>query len=140
MQDICQRIAVRQYWIPLVTSRASRRRCWDHLLIYTSYIALRAPVLVHLFVSFHTNCIYFFLWKNKERMFVLYEFVFLYDYILLLVWGYIQYELFCWSVYFQIKSALNCLSFTISFLLIHPRIVNKGNSGILVVLGYNFPC
>ena len=36
MQDIYQRIAVRQYWIPLVTSRASRRRCWGHLLIYTS--------------------------------------------------------------------------------------------------------
>ena len=36
MQNIYQRIAVRQYWIPLVTSRASWRSCWGHLLIYTS--------------------------------------------------------------------------------------------------------
>ena len=38
MQDIYQRIAVRQYWKPLVTSPASRRRCWGHLLIYTSWL------------------------------------------------------------------------------------------------------
>ena len=37
MQDIYWRIAVRQYWITLVTSRASRRRCWGHLLINTSW-------------------------------------------------------------------------------------------------------
>ena len=37
MQAIYQRMSVRQYWIPLVTSRASRRRCWGHLLIYTSW-------------------------------------------------------------------------------------------------------
>ena len=37
MQDIYQQIAVRQYWSPLVKSRASRRRCWDHLLINTSW-------------------------------------------------------------------------------------------------------
>ena len=37
MQDIYKRIAVRQYWIPLVTSRSSRRRCWSCLLIYTSW-------------------------------------------------------------------------------------------------------
>ena len=42
MQDIYQRIAVRQYWIPLVTSHARRRRCWDHLIIYTSWVPRKA--------------------------------------------------------------------------------------------------
>ena len=36
MHGMYQRIAVRQYWIPLVTSHAGRRRCWGHLQIYTS--------------------------------------------------------------------------------------------------------
>ena len=35
---IYQRIAVRQYWILLVTSRSSKRCCWGHLLFYTSWI------------------------------------------------------------------------------------------------------
>ena len=62
MQDIYQRIAVRQYWIPLVTSHASRRRCWGHLLICTSCslpnldhpITLLLPTLTLNFLLSHT--------------------------------------------------------------------------------------
>ena len=45
MLDIYVRIAVRQNWIPLGDVRASRRRCWDHLL--TEYI-LDVPKMLYL--------------------------------------------------------------------------------------------